>query len=87
MTIRTKPSGPQHENFYQDLVALVDKHSAHLGNDEMLAVASNMVGKLIAMQDQRTMTEHRAMLIVSENIQAGNRQAVDQLISGKGGHA
>ncbi len=46
---------PEHEVAYQDLCALMTKHAVGMTSAELLAVAGNMVGKLIALQDQRTM--------------------------------
>lgn len=70
---------PEHEVLYQELIALVNKHSGKLDALEMLAVASNMLGKLVAMQDQRTVTPDKAMEIVAKNIEYGNKQVLDQL--------
>ena len=51
---------------------------------ELLAVAANLVGKLVAMQDQRTMTPAEAMEIVAMNIEHGNKQVLDQLAASRG---
>lgn len=75
----TRTAKLQHEAFYQDLAELLRKHTADLPAIEMLAVAANMVGKLVALQDQRTITPEIAMKTVAENIQAGNRQVLDQM--------
>lgn len=69
----------QHEALYQDLVALIRKHAGHLSGMEMLAVAANMVGKLIALQDQRSVSPATAMETVRKNIELGNQQALDQI--------
>jgi len=69
---------PEHEVLYQDLVALIGKHK-HLSSAELLAVASNMLGKLVAMQDQRVLTPQKALEIVSINLEAGNRQVIESL--------
>lgn len=73
----------EHEAAYQDMCAVLKRHE-HLRPDEMLAVAANFIGKLIAMQDQRTMTLDRAWQIVRANIESGNKQAVDELMQSKG---
>lgn len=55
---------------------------------EQLAVASYLVGQLIALQDQRTMTPAMAFAIVQANLQAGNEGVVNDLINAPaGGHA
>ena len=80
-------SKPEHEIAFQDVVALVEKHAGKLTSLEMLAIASNMVGKIVALQDQRYVTAQKAMDVVAENIQNGNKQVLDALINAKGGTA
>lgn len=75
---------PEHEVAYQDLCALINKHASVLTPLELLAVASNMLGKLIAMQDQRVVTRDTAMQVVVSNLELGNQQALDELLSHKG---
>lgn len=77
-----KDTGFEHEAFFQDLNQLLKKHAGHLDAVEMLAIASNVVGKLTAMQDHRTMTSQKVMKIVSENIELGNRQMVEEAARG-----
>ena len=84
MKTRLQVANPEHEIAYQDLVALVRKHAEHLSSMEMLAIASNMLGKLVAMQDQRTVTPAMCMEIVAQNIEEGNRQAVAQVMKSEG---
>ena len=69
---------------YQDIVALVRKHGEHLSAVEMLAIAANMLGKLCAMQDQRSLTPAMVMEIVAQNVEEGNRQAVANIQQSKG---
>lgn len=76
-----------HEEFYQDLAALLKKHGAHLSSREMLAIASNAVGKIVALQDQRDTTPAQAMQIVATNIEMGNQHAIDELLNAPGGTA
>ena len=70
---------PEHEVAYQDLCALVNKHADKLSALELLAVASNMIGKLVALQDQRSVTPAQAMEVVAKNIERGNQQVLNQL--------
>lgn len=65
------------EAAYQDLAALMGCYANAMSAEEILAIAANMVGKLMAMQDQRTMTRERAFEIVAKNIETGNAQAVE----------
>lgn len=78
---------PQHEVAYQDLCALVNKHAGKLSALELLAVAANMIGKLVALQDQRSVTPAEAMEVVAKNIEHGNQQVLEQLRSQSKGRA
>lgn len=60
---------PEYEVAYQDLCALVNKHADCLSALELLAVAANMLGKLVALQDQRKVTPSMAMEVVAQNIE------------------
>lgn len=75
---------PEHEVAYQDLCRLVRKHAHKLSALELLAVAANMLGKLVALQDQRTITPAKAMEVVAQNIEHGNLQVLEQLAQSKG---
>ena len=75
---------PEHEVAYQDLCALVNRHADKLSAIELLAVASNMLGKLVAMQDQRTVSPAMAMEVVARNIESGNQQVLAQLSQSRG---
>lgn len=70
-----------HMAFRADMISLLAKHAGHLNAASMLAVSSHLVGQIIAMQDQRTMTGQRSLEIVMENIEQGNREAIDKLLS------
>lgn len=71
-----EPTNALQETFYHDLIKLLDKHAGNLQAEEFLAVAANVVGKIIAMQDWRTMTPDRAMKIVMDNLRIGNEQVL-----------
>lgn len=74
----------EHEVVYQELVALCNRHAKHLSSLEVLAIASNMVGKLVALQDQRTISPELAMRTVAKNLELGNQQVIEQLLNTKG---
>ncbi len=63
---------------------LVSKHADELSAIEMLAIASNMVGKLLAMQDQRVTSVDLAKETMVRNIEEGNKQVVEQLMASQG---
>ena len=46
-----------------------------------------MLGKLVAMQDQRTTSPEMAMKVVSQNLQRGNHEVISRLAMAKGGTA
>lgn len=75
---------PEHEVAYQDLCALVNKHAEKVSAEEMLAIAANMVGKLIALQDQRKTSPEVAMETVIKNLEYGNQEVLEQLSKSKG---
>lgn len=77
-------SKAEHEAFYQEFVALLNKHAGKLDAIEMLAVGANAIGKMIAMQDQRRYTAPQVMEIVGRNIEEGNRQVLKQLGASQG---
>lgn len=79
----------KHEIAYQELNALLQKlaDEHNLSAVELLATACNLVGKMIAMQDQRTMSRDRAMRIVAVNIEIGNAQCIAELKNKTAGSA
>jgi hypothetical protein len=81
MAAPIKRSGAQdaHKVAYQELIALVTRHKDALDAVDMLAVAANIVGKIIAMQDQRVMTRAACMEVVARNIEEGNAEVVAAL--------
>lgn len=79
-----KPN-PVHRAMRDDLLAVIRKHGAKLEAVEILALAAHLVGQLIALQDQRTMTRDMVMQIVGANIEQGNQEAVGKLTSEREG--
>lgn len=75
---------PEHEVAYQELAALLRRHADKMSELELLAVASNMVGKLVALQDQMKTSPQKAMEVVARNIEIGNQQAIAKLLYTKG---
>lgn len=84
MKTKLHTAAPEHEVAYQDIVALVRRHAEQLSSVEMLAIAANMLGKLLAYQDQRSLTPAAAMEIVIQNVEEGNRQAIAEVTNSKG---
>jgi len=67
----------QHEAFRQDLLALLSRHGEELQPIELLAVAASLVGQILAFQDPTCVTEDEAMVVITFNIQAGNRSVIE----------
>lgn len=65
---------------------VIDRHPG-ISAMEMLAVTSQLVGNLIALQDQTKITPQMAMDVVSTNIEIGNREMIDWLLKETGGTA
>lgn len=81
-------SNQQDEITYQELIKFMQKKARKgMSSERLLAVASNLVGKLMALQDQRTMTSERAHEIIVQNIALGNLQIKEQLMNVPGGNA
>lgn len=85
--MRTVFPKKEHQVAYADLLALIQKHADEVTAEELLAIAANMLGKMIAYQNQRTMTRERALETVLRNIEAGNHQVISELLAKSGGTA
>lgn len=81
--MRTVQATPVLVAFMDDLKATLGRHTS-LDATEILAVASQFVGNLIALQDQRKVTPDMAMELVAKNIERGNAAAIDGLFSAGG---
>lgn len=66
-----------------DMKAVLARHQ-HLSAQHMLALASQFVGNLIALQDQTKMTPAMAVELVSRNIEIGNAAALEELLAPRG---
>ena len=82
--MRSPDVKPEHEVAYQELVAMLRRHADVLDAVELLAIGANMLGKLLALQDQRVRTAEQYMEIVSQNLEIGNKQAIEQIMASKG---
>ncbi len=71
-------------NFRNASLALLKEHTGNLDSSEMLAVAAQMIGQMIAMMDQRKWTSDAIMALLIANIEAGNRSVLDAISDTKG---
>lgn len=83
--LKATVAAPVHEAVYPDLVKVLKKYE-HLGGVTILAIASNMVGKLIALQDQTKYTPAQILHLVNQNIMEGNDQALATISGPVAGH-
>lgn len=67
---------PTHAIVYQDLIDLIRRHGSEVSALEVLAIAANMVGKLITMQDTALVSPALVAAIINENICQGSRDAL-----------
>lgn len=67
----------------KSLKAALAEHE-QLSGQEMLAVVSQLVGNLIAMQDQRKYTPAAVMDMVAQNIEIGNKIVIDSIMATEG---
>lgn len=85
--MKTIPVTPEAEACRQAILAAIRPYADKLGAPGMLAVASALVGQLIALQDQRTMTRKMALEIVAANIEGANQEVIDGLRDAPAGRA
>lgn len=76
--------GAKHQALYAGVLDALRAHGGGMTPAELLAVVSNIAGKLLAMQDQRKFTVERAMAMVIRNIEIGNQEVVDGLLKSQG---
>lgn len=76
---------PVHTAFWEEINGVFAKYEREhkLTPEVMLAIVSKSVGMLLAFQDPATMSNERALLTVSANIEAGNAQAITDMALGK----
>jgi hypothetical protein len=89
MSIRTKVVQPSadHEKLRLALCQAIRRKAPDMPAEEILAVFSQFVGQLIAVQDQRRFTPDSIMTLVSANIEMGNQHALDTLLNETAGTA
>jgi hypothetical protein len=58
------------------LKALKEQMPPNMPAQRILAITSQFVGQLIALQDKRVMSPDQAMQIVAQNIEIGNHAAL-----------
>jgi hypothetical protein len=85
MKTKTVPASDAVKAFRTDCIAVLVKHAGALPADQMLAMAAHLVGQILAMQDQRTVTPAMGLALIGDNIETGNREALAEVSSAAGG--
>jgi uncharacterized protein YejL (UPF0352 family) len=76
---KPRPTSPEHEAMYQEIIAVLRKHEDSVDGVETLALLANLIGKLMAFQDQRKYTPEMLLQLISTNLETGNAQAIASL--------
>lgn len=71
------------EALKQELIALIDRNS-DVDPEDMLAIAAQLVGMLVAHQDQRKVNSAQVMEAVMRNIEEGNTRILVSIMNAKG---
>ncbi len=79
--MKTYQPTAEHEKYMNDLKAQIPPD---MKAQDILAITSQFVGQLIALQDQRVMGPDQAMQIVGQNIEIGNQAAILTLMTPEG---
>lgn len=87
MNVRTILPPEPHEKLRTAMLAMIGAEFSDVPSEEVLAIACQIVGGMIACQDQRRFTKAAIMQIVSLNIEAGNRGVVESLMAETAGRA
>ena len=82
--MKTRTPSPAAKDFNDATKALLAEFKDKLNAMEMLAVTAHLVGVLIAVQDQRKVTRDMAFELVTQNIEAGNAEAIESLHNTEG---
>lgn len=81
MTLRPMKTSNKHEDFLRALQATIPPDMDSL---EILAIASQFVGQLSALQDQRLYRPGAIYEIIWKNVQTGNEGVVQSLAQSAG---
>jgi hypothetical protein len=85
--MKTVAPNDKHIAFRRALEEAIRVHAATLDALDILAVLSHLVGQVVALQDQRTVTPEMAMELVANNLQSGNAELIEGLLGSTGGTA
>lgn len=78
---------PEHDAFMAELKSCLGSTGKDLDAAVLLAIASQFVGQLLAMQDQRRFSVQQAIKLIERNVEIGNQTVIDSLLTQPGGSA
>jgi Na+/serine symporter len=81
MSFRTQAPSAAVTAFRTEVMKVMQKYSANLSSQEILAVLAYSTGQALALQDQRVPTE-KFLAMIGHNIEAGNQFVVNALGEG-----
>lgn len=87
MNPKSRPPKPEETAFMEEIKDLLAKHGQTMTADQMLGVASVLVGQLVALQDQRKWNPVEVMQFVGMNIEIGNAMAIQNMLGDTKGTA
>lgn len=73
--IEVEPSD-QHCKMQEELINLLERFAPDVTDIAALAIASNLVGKVLALQDHSKHTQVELMATIARNVRAGHAEAI-----------
>lgn len=74
---------PEHDRLKLDICAVMSRYD-HIDSMETMAILSQIVGALIAVQDEEAVNPQEVIKYVLKNIEIGNASAVQVMITAQG---
>jgi len=85
MTMKTFQPSDADQRLHTDIANLIARHlTPESKPDRVLAIAAQVVGQALALQDQRKMTKEMALDLIMANIEMGNQGVIARLHDTKG---
>ena len=80
MAIKTLPPTAADQAFRDDMMKVFRKHLKPDTKERLLALASQVVGEVLAHQDQRKWTPAQCIEMIQANIEKGNANEVARMM-------
>lgn len=85
MKIKSRPTDDRHKALADKLCQFLKDEAGDLPDIELLALNAQVLGMIIAYQDQYRYTPDEIMTIVRRNMEAGNRRVIEGLANSPAG--